>query len=79
MAKLDDLPAELIRRIIDQVIYDQEYDPYGTGVADHHHALDHNEIVQTPQKPRPHLDHRDYNGGSSLPFYYPKSYHLIDP
>ncbi|KAA1119153.1 hypothetical protein PGT21_016479 [Puccinia graminis f. sp. tritici] len=79
MAKLDDLPAELIRRIIDQVIYDQEYDPHGTGVADYHHALDYNEIVQTPQKPWPHLDHRDYNGGSSLPFYYPKSYHLIDP
>jgi hypothetical protein len=81
MAKLDDLPAELIRKIIDQIIYDREYDPYGTGAAHHHHALDHNEIgpKSNPQKPRPHLDHRDYNGSSYLPFFYPKSYHWIDP
>ncbi|OAV93549.1 hypothetical protein PTTG_11761 [Puccinia triticina 1-1 BBBD Race 1] len=49
MAKLNDLPAELVRRIIAYVL-DQCY-------CDniHHHDLDHNEIGEFAQKPRPHL------------------------
>ncbi|PLW40326.1 hypothetical protein PCANC_11146 [Puccinia coronata f. sp. avenae] len=59
MAKLTDLPAELVDRIIHH-IFDQTYDPdykrLQSSVPDHH-LLDHNQInCSAKPKPRPHLD-----------------------
>ncbi|PLW58415.1 hypothetical protein PCANC_00540 [Puccinia coronata f. sp. avenae] len=53
MAKLTDLPAELLIRIIHHVLY-----PKGYGFPYHeHHFLDHTQISRSsPPKPRPHRE-----------------------
>ncbi|EFP77645.2 uncharacterized protein PGTG_03601 [Puccinia graminis f. sp. tritici CRL 75-36-700-3] len=60
MAKLTDLPAELVERIANYLI-DQSYADSNA----HHHDLDHNGIGEFQQNPRPHLDNKDALTGAS--------------
>ncbi|OAV88036.1 hypothetical protein, variant [Puccinia triticina 1-1 BBBD Race 1] len=54
MAKLSDLPVELVQRIINCTIHPQ-VNPSLTKDSDtHHHLADHNGIGGTQQPPRPH-------------------------
>ncbi|KAA1070688.1 hypothetical protein PGT21_021117 [Puccinia graminis f. sp. tritici] len=60
MAKLSDLPSELVYRIIDYILVRDDQGPddwQGQPIdADHHHLLDHNGIGPIKPKPRPHLE-----------------------
>ncbi|KAI7954413.1 hypothetical protein MJO28_004813 [Puccinia striiformis f. sp. tritici] len=61
MASFADLPAELIHKIIVLTIYHGPAcrDYYQT-LHQNHHELDHNQIGAILQKPRPHLEFREY-------------------
>ncbi|WAR57846.1 hypothetical protein PtB15_5B76 [Puccinia triticina] len=60
MAKLTDLPAELVHRIIDHLIQLHRSTPYGQ--RRHNPQADYD----APRRPRPHLEDRHTDGSSSL-------------
>ncbi|EFP81350.2 hypothetical protein PGT21_016562 [Puccinia graminis f. sp. tritici] len=65
MAKLTDLPAELVHRIIEHFIQYHQWDPHG--YQDHGLRHDYNvRMGRIGQKPRPHRENRDSDGISTL-------------
>ncbi|KAA1125789.1 hypothetical protein PGTUg99_020036 [Puccinia graminis f. sp. tritici] len=65
MAKLSDLPAELVYRIIDYILPRDDPDPQHSEDRpidrDDHHLLDHNGIGPIGPRPRPHLERHSRN------------------
>ncbi|KAA1067135.1 hypothetical protein PGT21_013469 [Puccinia graminis f. sp. tritici] len=60
MAKLSDLPSELVYQIIEYILVRDDQGPHdwqGQSIdADHYRLLDHNGIGPIKSKPRPHLE-----------------------